>query len=185
MSVTLESVSHDHAFEQFLGEQYPALVNFLCGRGVLHHDAQDIAQESLFKVTRYRNLPVENLRPLLYRIALNALHDSRRREGGVLRTSLSDTTSHAYDIPDEMPQPEQWTEHKEEVARIRAAIDRLPTRCKEVYLLNRIDGMSYSQISRNCGISIKAVEKHIAKALSSLRKTLVTPAGSAEASTSN
>lgn len=179
MNVALETISSDHGFERFLGDNYPALVNFLCGRGASHHDAQDIAQESLFKVTRYRNLPVEALKPLLYRIAINALHDSRRREMNAQRTFLSDGTSHAYDIPDEMPQPEQWTEHREELARLRVAIDRLPTRCREIYLLNRIDGMSYSQISKHCGISIKAVEKHVGKALASLRKLLSVQAGSA------
>jgi len=41
-----------------------------------------------------------------------------------------------------------------------------------VYLLNRIDGLSYSQIAQHCGISVKAVEKHIGKALSLLRSKL-------------
>lgn len=180
MSATLEAMPSDHTFERFLGEQCPTLVIFLRGRGAPHDDAQDIAQESLYKLTRYRNLPVEALKPLLYRIALNALHDFRRRESGVRQASLSDADSFAHDVPDEMPQPEQWAEQREELARIRAAIDQLPERCREIYLLNRIDGMSYSQISRHCGISVKAVEKHIGKALSSLRRLLSVQAESVD-----
>jgi len=52
---------------------------------------------------------------------------------------------------------------------VRAAVLRLPPRCREVYLLNRIEDMSYTEIARHCGISVKAVEKHIGKALSLLR----------------
>ena len=176
----MESTPSDRSFERFLGEQRPALVNYLRKYKILHDDAQDIAQESLFKLTRYRDLPVDALKPLLYRIALNALHDFRRRESSVRQMSLSDANSDIHDIPDEFPQPAQWTEHREDLARVHAAIDQLPARCKEIYLLNRIDGMSYSQISKHCGISTKAVEKNVSRALSSLRKLLSVKAGSTD-----
>jgi len=172
MSATLDARVSPLVFERFLGDQRPMLIAFLRGRGVSLDDAQDIAQESLYKLTRYRDLPVEALRPLLYRIALNALHDARRRQSGVYQTSLSDVDLQAHDLPDEMPRPEQWAENREELARVRAAIGLLPERCREIYLLNRIEGMSYSQISKHCGISVKAVEKHMGKALTSLRKQL-------------
>ena len=172
MGVAPEAVSIHDTFERFLGEQSPALVGYLRGHGVAQEDAQDIAQESLHKLTRYRGLPPHVLKALLYRIALNTLHDARRREATVRHGSLLNQDARILEIPDESPQPEQWFEHREELARVRDAVDRLPARCREVYLLNRIDGMSYSEISRHCGISVKAVEKHIAKALSSLRQQL-------------
>ncbi|MGS1076948.1 RNA polymerase sigma factor [Pseudoxanthomonas beigongshangi] len=172
MSATLDAGISHQVFERFLGEQRPMLVSYLRGRGLSLDDAQDIAQESLYKLTRYRDLPAQALRPLLYRIALNALHDSRRRQSGMHQTSLSDMDLQAHDIQDEMPRPEQWAENREELARVRAAINLLPERCREIYLLNRVEGMSYSQISRHCGISVKAVEKHMGKALTSLRKLL-------------
>ncbi len=172
MSVTLDARTSHPLFERFLGEQRPMLISFLRSRGTSLDDAQDIAQESLYKLTRYRDLPIEALKPLLYRIALNTLHDSRRRQSGIHHASLSDIELQAHDIQDEMPRPEQWAEDREELARVRAALSLLPERCREVYLLNRIEGMSYTQISRHCGISVKTVEKHIGKALTSLRKLL-------------
>ncbi|MGX9719084.1 RNA polymerase sigma factor [Stenotrophomonas acidaminiphila] len=172
MNATLEAGPGSRAFERFLGEQCPMLVNFLRGRGLSHDDAQDIAQESLYRLTRYRELPVGALKPLLYRIALNALHDFRRRQRSVQQTSLSDVEPQVHDILDETPQPDQWAVNREELTRVRDAIGRLPERCREIYLLNRMDGMSYTEISRSCGISVKAVEKHIGNALSSLRRAL-------------
>lgn len=180
MTVITESASSERSFERFVVQQRPILVSYLRKYMILQDDAQDIVQESLFKLTRYRDLPTDALKPLLYRITLNALHDFRRRESGIRQIPLSDTDSDLDDVPDGLPQPEQWTEHQEEIARVRAAIDQLPARCKEIYLLNRIDGMSYSQISRHCGISIKAVEKNVARALSSLRKLLSVQAGSTD-----
>ncbi len=55
---------------------------------------------------------------------------------------------------------------------LRQALFKLPERAREVYLLNRITGMSYTQIARHCGITAKTVEKHIARALQGLRQEL-------------
>ena len=173
-------VPSDQAFEQFLGEQHPILVSYLRKYGISHDDAEDIAQESLLKLTRYCDLPPDALKPLLYRISINVLRDLRRRSSVAHRKSIFDPIADAHDIPDELPQPEQWTAHRQELARVRAAVDQLPARCREVYLLNRIDGMSYSQIAQHCGISVKAVEKHVGKALSSLRTLLSVQAESSD-----
>ena len=35
--------------------------------------------------------------------------------------------------------------------------------------MNRIEGMSYIEIADHCGISVKAVEKHITRALAACR----------------
>lgn len=160
-------------FDAFFAEHFPPLVRYLCARGASEHDAQDIAQESLFKLTRYRGHPASVLKVLLYRIALNGLCDLRRRgrNGGDFAPLSMDATQ--LDIPCESPTPDSRAEQQQELAHVRAAITQLPQRCREIYLLNRIDGMSYREISAHCGISVKAVEKHMGKALSSLRRTLL------------
>ncbi|ALN93763.1 RNA polymerase sigma factor, sigma-70 family protein [Lysobacter gummosus] len=151
------------------------MINFLRSHGASQDDAQDVTQESLYKLTRYRAVPLQALKPLLYRIALNQLCDIRRRESG-LRRSLQAAGLGAIDAPIDVPLPEQWVENREELARVNAAIERLPERCRQVYLLNRIDGMSYSQISAHQSISVKAVEKHISRALTLLRQFLAAQA---------
>ena len=135
-------------------------------------DAQDIAQESLFKLTRYREQPENVLRFLLYRIATNGLRDAHRSMMAAKGANLVNFDASNIDIPCESLQPEERAEHHQELARIRDIINRLPERRREIYLLNRIDGMSYTEIAKHCDISVKAVEKHIGKALSTLRKEL-------------
>jgi len=49
-----------------------------------------------------------------------------------------------------------------------AVIDEMPPRRRDVFLLHRIDELTYPQIARKLGISIKAVEKHIHLALKQL-----------------
>jgi RNA polymerase sigma-70 factor (ECF subfamily) len=166
--------SPDKALEKFLGQQFGPLVGFLRNRDVTEPDAQDVAQESLIRLMRYRDQPVEVLKVLLYRIALNLLSDNRRRfaaNHGVLHFSLD---AELHELPSDEPNHEQRVDQQQELMRVRDAIFRLPERSRQIYLLNRIDGMSYSQISKHCQISVKSVEKHISKALSSLRIQLKT-----------
>ncbi len=151
------------------------LVGFLRRHGASDIDAQDLAQESLYKLTRYADLPAQALKALMHRIALNALFDARRRNASAQLHRFDNDTA-IPEIPDNMPQPEQWAEQREELARLNEGLHRLPSRCREIYLLNRIEGMSYSQIARHADISVKAVEKHIGKALTLLRQHLGTDA---------
>ncbi|HJU39074.1 MAG TPA: sigma-70 family RNA polymerase sigma factor, partial [Tahibacter sp.] len=166
-TLTLISSSPKTAlFERFVGDQRSALLGFLRRLTHCDADAEDIAQESFLGLVRYRESePVEAWRPLLFRIALNAFNDRRRRgatRNDVAHVSLEDE---AIDLPSYDVPHEKRISDQQELALIRETILRLPERCRQIYLLNRIEGMSYTQIARHCDISVKAVEKQITKAL--------------------
>jgi len=59
------------------------------------------------------------------------------------------------------------------INRVRQEVEKLPQKSKEVYLLHRRDGLTYAEISEVLGISIKAVEARMTKALKLLRERLV------------
>src|SRR3546814_3871686 len=51
-------------------------------------------------------------------------------------------------------------------------VNALPPRCRDIYLLSRVEGMPQRRIAETYGISVKAVEKQITRALSTLRREL-------------
>jgi RNA polymerase sigma-70 factor (ECF subfamily) len=55
---------------------------------------------------------------------------------------------------------------------IRRAIDALPDRCRQIFLLSREKYLSYAEIAEVLGISVKTVETQMWRALKSLRKSL-------------
>ena len=159
----------DDAFEAFVREQRPVLVGYLCRR-LPEEDAKDVAQEAMVRLLRYRGLPPEQLRRLVYRIAANVLLDRGRRAGGAGGPQpVSLSVDHDW-LPSPEPSHEQRIDTQQQLAHIRRLILQLPDRCREVYLLNRMEGMSYTEIAERFGISVKAVEKHVSRALKGLRE---------------
>lgn len=57
-------------------------------------------------------------------------------------------------------------------ARIWKAIDDLPEKCREVFLMSKRDGLSNEEIAEELGISIKTVKNQMTKAFSRLREAL-------------
>ena len=56
--------------------------------------------------------------------------------------------------------------------KLDLVIEALPLRQKEVYLLHRIEGLKYSEIAERLNISVKTIENHIARALTTIREKL-------------
>ena len=57
--------------------------------------------------------------------------------------------------------------------KIREVIDSLPEKCRQIFEMNRFDGMKYSEIAGELQISVKTVENQMSKALKILREKLL------------
>ncbi|QWT22075.1 sigma-70 family RNA polymerase sigma factor [Bacillus sp. NP157] len=160
----------DRAFEAFARERRGHLVAFLRQRLVPEEDTQDIAQESFTRLMKYRSEPPETWSALLYRIASNAVTDRARHA----RSHRANDHVRVDDFADFLASADPEQGHFLDTVRaledVQKALLRLPERCRDVYLLNRIEGMSYAEVAAHCGISVKAVEKHISRALALLRR---------------
>jgi RNA polymerase sigma factor (sigma-70 family) len=151
-------------FERFVRDNAPRLARFLARLRVREDDVPDLAQESLARLLRYRDSePPSAWTALLYRIAINVVRDRARHERH-LRPAATEPDAIASE-----DSPEHHATQREALARVRDAILALPPRCRAVYLMHRIDGLSYPEIARRSGISVKAVEKQMSRALRALR----------------
>lgn len=158
----------DH-FDGFIHEQYGELLRFLRRRTGGLQDAEDVAQESVFKLLRYqKSASLSDWRRLLYRIAVNSAHDrfrDNRRHQMIAQTVAEDP---AVAAPERLP--DEFAAHQQRLACLRKAILHLPPKRQRVCLLRFGQGMTNAQIARHCGVSIKTVEKHLTKGLAALRQ---------------
>jgi RNA polymerase sigma factor (sigma-70 family) len=152
-----------------LDRYYRELLSFLA-RSVRDRDlAADLAQESCVRVLALQQSGtlVADPRALLYRIARNLVVD-RHRRNAVRGTPLSSDE----DAPDveavaapSACQPEVAAMSAERVETLLAAVDALPPRCREAFVLYKFDGLSYGEIGQRMGISVRTVEMHLKHAM--------------------
>ncbi len=91
--------------------------------------------------------------------------DKRQRRSELLNIYLEGMTAYAENV-------DAHIHYQDLQQKVAGAIDDLPPRCKEVFVLSRSHFKSHQEIADELGISIKAVEQHIGKALKSLRVSL-------------
>jgi RNA polymerase sigma factor (sigma-70 family) len=126
-------------------------------------DAEDVIQEAYLRVLRYSlDHGVEDRERLLFSAAKNLAVDSIRRR----RTRDKTATSYAALEADTQTWPalDEQLYVQQRLSSVEAAVALLPERCREVFLLHRVESFSDSQIAARCGISVSAVEKNIARA---------------------
>ncbi|MDE6741936.1 MAG: sigma-70 family RNA polymerase sigma factor [Muribaculaceae bacterium] len=90
----------------------------------------------------------------------------------VRNTALTELSSegHYEPMPDNLDEvTEEDIDTAERDARLWQAIDSMPPRRREIFLMSKRDGMTYGEIADELGLSVKTVENHIAKATASLR----------------
>jgi RNA polymerase sigma-70 factor (ECF subfamily) len=73
-------------------------------------------------------------------------------------------------ILDTSPKPDEVFAAEECLERMRVALDAVSRRTRDILFLHRLDGLSYAQIAEQTGLSISAIEKHVASALVILAK---------------
>jgi RNA polymerase sigma-70 factor (ECF subfamily) len=134
-------------------------------------DADDVAQDAC---VRALDLPApQNVRdPIryLFRIARNLVIDRRRKRAR--EALLSESLAVIEYGSSEPADPERILAGKQDLARVLAAIDSLPPRCRQAFTLHRFGGLSYAAIARQMGISASMVEKHIAEAMLRVTRAL-------------
>lgn len=147
------------------------LRRLLKSRGRSPHDIDDLMQEAFLRLQVYcRENRVQNEEAFLVTTVLNLSAEQGRRAS---RVYLSTADDELINIMDPAPDVQEILAGQQRLRRLMLGLQRLPPRCREVFLLNRSEGLSYIQIADRLDISLSMVEKHIARAAFFLRDWMV------------
>ena len=156
-------------FDQIFTDWYYPVRNSVYYKTGDMQTAEDITQETFLKIWEKRDtINVETVGPLLYRISRNLFLNSVEHSKVTLRF-ISDYRDNPYS-----DSPDFELEMKEFDQKLQDALVELDEKNRSVFLMNRIDDLTYSRIAENLGISVKAVEKRMSKAMAFLKKRLNT-----------
>ncbi len=138
-------------------------------RKLLHHkgrtvdEAEDLIQEAFLRLQQYRrSRHVQEPEAFLVRTVQNLSIDAARRRS---RRGAHVAVDHPVrQLIDPQPLPDEVLADRQRLQHLRAGLEQLAPRTREVVILHRIDGYGQAQIASRLGITVSAVEKHIAKA---------------------
>lgn len=142
----------------------PVLIRYFRRHLDTDTDAEDLAQEALMRLVR-SPAQVDNTEAYLLRIASNLLRDRFRRDRTHHAAAHDSLETTLHDCPTEEPGSDRVYEGRERLERFLSALEELPPRCRQVFLLQRYEGMTYTAIAKRLQISVSAVEKHMMRAL--------------------
>lgn len=135
------------------------------------HEAQDLVQEAFGRVLAKvaRGEAIEDLRGLLYEVARNLLID--RHRSLQVRNQVPDDTLSELPGPTS-DDPSVRYAGLQRVHLLVRTIEALPPRCRQAFVLHKIDGLPQAQIAEQMSISLNMVERHIMLAIAACRKAL-------------
>jgi RNA polymerase sigma-19 factor, ECF subfamily len=161
----------EQALEVIFRTYYPGLVGFVRRYVKTTEIAEELVQDLFLKLWSRRGSlgEIDSVKTYLFRAARNtALNHLRRRK---LEHEWLEKEGTMITEEQTLEGDETVTE-SELAAAVRAAVDRLPPRCREVFMLSRDGGLTYNEIAKSLGISIKTVETQMGRALKALRESL-------------
>lgn len=154
-----------------LYETYARELHGFARRRVGHQEAEDIVQDTyLHMLQRGTAAALEHPRPYLYRITANLAVDFVRKTKVRLR-HLSEETKCSINA-EGLACPETLAGSSLQLQRLNAALAELPHVCREAFLLNRVAGLSRAEIAQRFGVSVRTIDRHMARASAHLREAL-------------
>lgn len=165
----LKKGDHD-VFKYVFSQYYEYLCNYIYKLSNDYPLSEDVVQETIFKLWMQRekiNIHT-SFKSYLFRSCHNQFLLSVRKRK-IVFDSLDEikweTTFNQY---------QENNEDKEvrylKIDKLYQDVNKLPPRCKEIFILNKFEKKKYKEIAVDLGISIKTVEAQISKAFRILRE---------------
>ncbi len=159
-------------FTEMYVEHYAPLVSYLYQFTNNISEAENIAQNCFTKIWQKRkSLTIKgSFKSYLFSVAYHTFIDSTRvnnKENLLIQELKKDAINEIYIESD--------TDLEEKISIIQYAIDQLPEKCKEIFLLSKIEGLPYKKIAEKLNLSLKTVESQMRIAFIKIREKLNIP----------
>lgn len=154
------------------------LINFASGLVETKEDAENIVQDVFLNLWEKKELllQVENVSSYLYKIVRNQCIDHLKHK--LLQEKYVDNMQASYErelyyklqSADALEDAYSFNEHVEKT--ITEAVEALPHRCREIFIMSRYEGLKYKEISERLSLSVNTIETQMSIALKKLRGKL-------------
>jgi RNA polymerase sigma-70 factor (ECF subfamily) len=144
---------HDSSLKAYLRGSFPHV-----------RDVDDVVQESYVRIWRARmTQPIRSARAFLFQVARHLAIDAVRREQVSPIEPLRDLA--ALSVIEERPDAAEALVYREKVALMGEALAALPDRCREIFILRKLQHVPQKEIAARLGISERTVESQVTRGM--------------------
>lgn len=170
---------------KFVLPHEPALRAWLRRKRVVGLDIDDIVQETYARLAAMASVAeVRDPRTYAFQIAHSVIMSYLRRARIVSIRAAADVEE--LDTAALELSVERGWESRDELQRLSEVIGSLPDKCREVFILRRVEGLSQREVAQRLGLAESTVEKHMARGIKVLMDVFgrggKVPAGTSSAS---
>jgi RNA polymerase sigma-70 factor (ECF subfamily) len=152
-------------FDELFNRWYNPVRNYIYYKIGDTRLAEDLAQDTFLKIWEIRDTIIpETVKSLAFTIACNLTLNKIERQKVVFKFINN------YQPQQLTNSPEYEYEMNEFDKKLQLALADMNEKSRTVFLMNRIDEMTYNQIAEHLGLTVKAIEKRMEKALAFMRK---------------
>jgi RNA polymerase sigma factor (sigma-70 family) len=150
---------------------YAPLLSFFRKRTRNVPEVHDLVQQVFLRLAQHGELgKIENADGYIFRTAANTLKDHYRHQ--IVRERFAkDPGAYGVSVDSDFP-TERVLEGREALEQVAQVLRRLPERTRDIVMLRCFEGLKFAEIAHLHGISVRAVEKHMARALARLSRAL-------------
>jgi len=142
----------------------PALRAWLRRRAVAGLETDDVIQETYAILAGLGDVGhIASPRAYAFQTAQSLILRHLRRAQIVRMEALDDADLQSVVL--DAPSPERQVSDRQDLRRLADLTATLPAKCREAFLLRKVEGLSQREVAQRMGISEGTVEKHIARAL--------------------
>lgn len=158
--MSIDKSSDDGWFLDNLYQYDDMLRAWLKSRFPSRNDLDDVIQEAYLRVLKVKDS--KNLRSpkaFLFATARNLTMDRIRHESIYRKESLTETNS--LNVLDMEPDSFETIARDQELELLTRAVQQLPPRCRQIFTLRKVYGISQKEIARSLGISLNTVSAQL------------------------
>ncbi|HEX2813644.1 MAG TPA: sigma-70 family RNA polymerase sigma factor [Sphingopyxis sp.] len=138
---------------------------------VAGEEIDDIVQETYLNIARLKSVAhIRDGRGYLFTAARMVMLQRIRRNRIVRIDHLTD--AQALALEDDAPGPERHVAARRELARVRRMIEDLPPRCREIFELRRVEGVSQREIAERLDLPEHTIEQQAIRGLKLILKAI-------------
>ncbi|OUS70985.1 hypothetical protein B5G52_12325 [Pseudoalteromonas sp. A601] len=136
---------------------------FITHRNSNVSNTEDLVQETMVKaLSRKKTTEIENINAYINQVAKSVICDNWERTKEQEALECNDL------LVSNNENPELIAINQQKIIQLHSVLDSLPELRRKVFILRRVEGLSYDEISEQLEISQDAIKKHITRAMAQI-----------------